>query len=110
MSIYWHLAMRGNVEAQSRLASLLTFYEPNELPKNRILANRWARKAAASQAYSSARYNLAVVCRNRGNMEGYRYWLARDRQDPSSRHELKAFKVRFPYAIMRRWHRYARER
>ncbi len=109
MPIYWRLAMLGNIDAQVELARLLKWYEPHESAKNRFLADRWARRAAARAEPSVARYNLAIDRRNRGDMAGYRYWLARD-PDPSSREELKAFKTRFPHTVMRRWHRYVRER
>jgi len=109
MPIYWRLAMLGNVEAQVQLARLLIWFEPRESPRNRARAERWVRKAAARKDVSVARYNLAIDRRNRGDLAGYRYWLARD-PDPDSRDELKAFKTRFPHAIMRRWRRFARER
>ncbi len=108
MPILWRLALLGNGYAQLELARLLTVYEPNETPRNRWLAERWARRAAARK-HPTACQNLAIDRRNRGDMAGYRYWLARE-PDPSSRDELEAFKIRFPHLIVKRWRRFARER
>ena len=110
MPILWKLALRQNLAGQTELARLLTFFEPDELPKSRILAAHWLRRAAA-RCHATALHNIAVTHRNSGAMGKYRYWLARAaRIDPADREELKQFRIRFPHTIMRRRHRYARER
>lgn len=110
MPILWKLAVAGDPDGQTELARMLTAFEPDELPKNRVLAKRWLLRAAA-RGHSSARYNLAMTYRNAGRMGGYRYWLVRAAQiDPTESEELKKFRTRFPHPVMRRWHRFASER
>lgn len=76
-------------------------------PRTRLKLQR----RAAATGDSSSLFNMAVERRNRGDMQGYRYWLARAaRVDPGSRDELQRFRIRFPYPAMKRWRRYAAER
>jgi hypothetical protein len=68
-------------------------------------------RRAAALGDQTAAYNLAIEHRHRGDMTGYRHWLARAaRSDPDARDELKAFRTRFPHTIMKRYRRFAPER
>ncbi len=68
---------------------------------------RLLRRAAATGDVVSL-YNLAVERRNRGDMQGYRYWLARAaRTDADAHEELRRFRTRFPEPCMKRWGRFA---
>lgn len=73
-------------------------------------ALRLQRRAAAT-GDSNSLYNLAMERRNRGDMGGYRYWLARAAcVDPGARDELRRFRIRFGSTCMKRWRRFAAER
>ena len=108
MPILWRLSMIGNIYAQIELARRLTWYEPDESPRNRKLATRWSRRAALRDDCRFSRYHLAIDRLNRGDLTGYRYWLARDKS-PDSREELRSFKIRFSHCAMRRWPRFYRK-
>lgn len=105
LQIWRALALRGNPYAQQRLADILA--DPSNIrlyrPKHGVA---WYRRAIAN-GNSAAMYNLAITYRNRNNLGGYRYWLARSaRIDQRDLVELKQFRTRFSHRIMRRWGRY----
>ena len=107
-SIYQSLAVQGVPEAQYVLGNIYT--DRREPIQSQATGLRWYRQAIA-RGHPAAMYNLAINCRNLGDLGGYRFWLARAAQiDPESRPELKQFRIRFPHSVMRRWRRYAAER
>ena len=68
-------------------------------------------RRAAAQGDDTARYNIAIECRNRGDLRHYRYWLSRAaRFDPDARSELRQFRRRFPHTIMKQFRMFAPER
>ena len=86
------LAVRGFTPAMNQLVDF-------EGPTRALALLR--RAAATGDAMSL--HNLAVEYRNCGQMKLYRYWMARAaRQDEDARAELRAFRTRFPYSVMRR--------
>lgn len=100
------LALRGHPYAMAALANRLTDpYNSDYDPKRGMALTRAvARKLGESWTLE----NLAVTCRNRNDMAGYRYWIARASLlgEPEVVRERGEFCTRFPYAIMRRWKRY----
>jgi hypothetical protein len=100
MPILEMLASRRFAPAMNALAD---YVHPD-----RVLA---LHRRASAQGDDTATYNLAIEHRNRGDMKGYRYWLARAaRSDPDAREELKAFRIRFPHSIMKQYRRFAPDR
>ncbi len=100
LPILQYLAARGFAPAMHILSDFLP-----ARPSLRL------QRRAAVNGDPLSRYNLAIEYRNRGNMRGYRHWLARAaRVDPFYRQELRQFRTRFPHACMKRWHRFAEER
>jgi len=65
----------------------------------------------ARRGDGTAAYNLAITHRNRGDMASYRRALAfAAKLDGDAASELRQFKTRFPYEVMRRFRRLAPDR
>ena len=90
------LSARGFAPAQNALSDFV--------PPRRAVA---LLRRAALGGDGAARYNLAIEHRNRGDMRGYRHYLAQAaRTDPDAREELGRFRLRFPHTVMKRFRRF----
>lgn len=95
LPIVWKLAIRRYPPAVNLLTDFLC--DDRAVKLLRPLARR---------GDATSGYNLAITLRNGGDMWGYRTTLAlAARHDEGCAHELRRFKVRFPYGAMRRWRR-----
>jgi hypothetical protein len=95
MPIIWHLALRRHPLAMTELGS--TFDKPGRF------ADPFSQEGLAYRAFRlghpAGAQHLAMNAFNRGDLGGYRYWLARAAKsgDGDAARELRRFELRLPH-------------
>lgn len=107
--ILWYLALRRDALAMAELGT--TF------PTAGRIADPFSQSGLAYRAYRSGQRNgaqhLAMNAFNRGDLAGYRYWLARGAKagDHDAKREVARFETRLPHqsaSLVRRRRPYRR--